>query len=177
MKKLNILTLAFASVLSSAAFANTGTVNFYGSISDITCDFTAEENGAQTNNVDLGTWTVANVTGDATTAVDFALVGKDPATGEACTTTGATDVDITWLPATGAWDAFGLQNTGSAQGAAVKLMDKDGASFNTVNSTVTYSLATLTDGRLPFSAQIVKTADPVVAGTVVASASFTVAYK
>ncbi|MPS41563.1 type 1 fimbrial protein [Vibrio sp. VGrn 2] len=177
MKKLNILTLAFASVLSSSAFANTGTVNFYGAISHATCEFIAEENGAQTNNVDLGTWTVANLVGNTTAAVDFALVAKDPDTGEACTTTGATDVDITWLPVTGAWDAFGLQNTGSAQGAAVKLMDKDGASFNTDNSTVTHSLTTLTDGRLPFSAQIVKTAAPVVAGTVVASASFTVAYK
>ncbi|HHF3083333.1 fimbrial protein [Vibrio diabolicus] len=177
MKKVSLATIILASLLSSASvFANTGTVQFYGSISDVTCNFTAEQNGAQTNNIDLGTWTVTEVTSDSTDIIDFALVGKSD-TGEACDVSGKTQVDISWIPSSGAWDAYGLQNTGTAQNAAVKLMDVNDAVFNTVNSDVTYDLSSYTDGRLPFKAQIVKTSDSVSPGTVLSSASFAVAYK
>ncbi|HGS4746581.1 TPA: fimbrial protein [Vibrio parahaemolyticus] len=177
MKKISLATILLASLASSSVFANTGTVQFIGSISDTTCDFTAEQDGAQTNNVDLGTWSVSDVNSDATSIVDFSLVGKDGSTGNVCTLASGQSVDVSWIPASGSWDAYGLQNTGTAQGAAVKLMDKNEAVFSTVKTNVNYTEADVTDGRLPFKAQIVKTDTTVTAGTVLSSAAFSVAYK
>ncbi|HGS5703622.1 TPA: fimbrial protein [Vibrio parahaemolyticus] len=177
MKKISLATILLASLASSSVFANTGTVQFIGSISDTTCDFTAEQDGAQTNNVDLGTWSTSQVSSGTTDVVDFALVGKDGTTGEVCALTTGESVDVSWIPASGSWDAYGLQNTGTAQGAAVKLMDKDSAVFSTVKTNVNYTDTDVTDGRLPFKAQIVKTDAAVTAGTVLSSAAFSVAYK
>ncbi|EGQ8284302.1 hypothetical protein DBT82_RS16945 [Vibrio parahaemolyticus] len=178
MKKVSLATIILASLASSSVFANTGTVNFIGSITDTTCDFTAEQDGAQTNNVDLGTWSVADVTGESTTDVDFSLVGKNT-DGTVCTLTSGKSVDVSWVPVTGSWDAYGLQNTGTAEGAAVKLMDKNEKAFSTVYTNVNYTESDVTDGRLPFKAKIVKagSAATVKAGTVLAAASFSVAYK
>ncbi|EGQ9864753.1 type 1 fimbrial protein [Vibrio parahaemolyticus] len=176
MKKVSLATIILASLASSSVFANTGTVNFIGSITDTTCDFTAEQDGAQTNNVDLGTWAVSKVMDGSTEVKSFSLVGKKE-DGSVCEVGGGKSVDVSWIPVTGSWDAYGLQNTGTAKGAAVKLMDKDDNAFSTVKTSVTYSDTEATDGRLPFKAQIVKTGANVEAGTVLAAASFSVAYK
>ncbi|EOD5129670.1 TPA: fimbrial protein [Vibrio parahaemolyticus] len=176
MKKVSLATIILASLASSSVFANTGTVNFIGAITDTTCDFTAEQDGAQTNNVDLGTWSVSQVTSDSADVVEFSLVGKKD-DGSACTLNSGEFVDVSWIPVTGSWDAYGLQNTGTAKGAAVKLMDKDEKVFSTVKTSVTYADTDVQDGRLPFKAKIVKTGSTVEAGTVLAAASFSVAYK
>lgn len=177
MKKISLATILLASLASSSVFANTGTVQFIGSISDTTCDFTAEQDGAQTNNVDLGTWSTDQVSNDTTEVVEFSLVGKNGETGDVCVLSSDQSVDVSWIPASGSWDAYGLQNTGTAKGAAVKLMDKSNAVFSTVKTNVTYSDTDIEDGRLPFKAQIVKTDAEVKAGTVLSSAAFSVAYK
>ncbi|HIF9340928.1 TPA: fimbrial protein [Photobacterium damselae] len=173
--KMTFAALALGAVISGSALANTGTVNFIGSISDTTCDIVGEQNGAQGSTVDLGAYTVAEVNSDSTAIVDFSLAGTK-ADGSACTLTDGQFADVTWTPASGAWDANGLQNTGTATGAAVKLMDKDSTPFSAVKDTVTYAAVDVAEGKLPFKAQLVKSGTAT-AGTVTASVKFAVAYK
>ncbi|MEF1207090.1 fimbrial protein [Photobacterium damselae] len=174
-KKITFAALALGVVISGSALANTGTVNFIGSISDTTCDIVGEQGGAQGSTISLGTYTVADVNGDTTGIIDFSLAGTK-SDGSACALADGGFADITWTPASGAWDANGLQNTGTATGAAVKLMDKDSVPFSAVRDTVTYAAADAVEGKLPFKAQLVKSGTAT-AGTVTSSVKFAVAYK
>lgn len=173
--KITFAALALGAVISGSALANTGTVNFIGAITDTTCDIVGEQDGAQGSTIDLGTYTVAAVNAGTTDIIDFSLAGTK-ADGSACALADGKSVDITWTPASGAWDANGLQNTGTATGAAVKLMDKDSTPFSAVKDTVTYAAADTTAGKLPFKAQLVKSGTAT-AGTVTSSVKFAVAYK
>lgn len=175
--KMTLAAILLGALVSSSAFANTGTINFIGSVSDTTCDFVGEQDGAQGNTIDLGTHTVDVVNAGTTPVVDFTLVGKK-ANGDVCEIKAPnTSVDISWVPASGAWDAMGLQNTGTATNTAVKLMDKNSNVFSTVRDTVNYLPADTVGGALPFKAQLVKTGAAATAGTVISAAKFAVAYK
>ena len=173
--KMTLAAVLLGALVSSSAFANTGTINFIGSVSDTTCDFVGEQGGAQGNSIDLGTYNVAAVNGDTTSVVDFALVGKKT-DGTACEIEDGKSVDVSWIPASGAWDAMGLQNTGTATNTAVKLMDKTGKEFSAVRDTVNYGPTDVVGGALPFKAQLVKSG-VATAGTVISAAKFAVAYK
>lgn len=174
--KMTLAAVLLGALVSSSAFANTGTINFIGSVSDTTCDFVGEQDGAQGNTIDLGTHTVTEVNTGKTPVVNFALVGKK-ANGEVCEIKAPnTTVDISWVPASGAWNAMGLQNTGTATNTAVKLMDKTGKEFSAVRGTVNYKSADVVGGALPFKAQLVKSG-VATAGTVISAAKFAVAYK
>ena len=174
--KMTLAAVLLGALVSSSAFANTGTINFVGSISDTTCDFVGEQEGVLTNNIDLGTHTVAAVNAAAgVNAVDFSLVGQKT-DGTACVV-GAGGVDVSWVPASGSWTSVGLQNTGTAGGAAVKLMDKDSNAFGAFNQNVHYVTADAPNGKLPFKAQLVKSGAAATAGTVISAAKFAVAYK
>ncbi|WP_318448718.1 fimbrial protein [Photobacterium leiognathi] len=176
--KTSLLSMIIGSAISmnaTAAPGNVGTINFIGSITDTTCDFVGEQDGVQGNTIDLGTYTVAEVNADGTGVKDFALVGRKG--GTICEIGDAGSVDISWVPAAGAWNAAGLVNTGTANGAAVKLMDKTGNVFNALNDTVNYVKADAADGKLPFKAQMVSIAGAATAGTVISAAKFSVAYK
>ena len=173
--KMTLAAVLLGALVSSSAFANTGTINFIGSVSDTTCDFVGEQNGAQGNTIDLGTHTVAVVNGGTTSVIDFALVGKK-SDGTACEVEAGKSVDVSWVPASGAWDAMGLQNTGTATNTAVKLMDTTGKEFSAVRDTVNYVPADAVGGALPFKAQLVKSG-VATAGTVISAAKFAVAYK
>ena len=173
--KMTLAAILLGALVSSSAFANTGTINFIGSVSDTTCDFVGEQNGAQGNTIDLGTHTVAVVNGGTTPVIDFALVGKK-SDGTACEIEAGKSVDVSWVPASGAWDAMGLQNTGTATNTAVKLMDKNSEVFSAVRDFVNYLPADAVGGALPFKAQLVKSG-VATAGTVISSAKFAVAYK
>ena len=170
---MTLAAVLLGALVSGSASANTGAINFIASISDTTCDYVGEQDGAQSNTIDLGTYTVAKVNAGTTNVIDFALVGKK-ADGTACTIAAGKTVDVSWVPASGAWDAMGLQNTGTATGAAVKLMDTKGNPFNALRKTVNYT-STLA-GKLPFKAQLVKSGTAT-AGTVVSAVKFAVAYK
>ena len=52
--KMTLAAILLGALVSSSAFANTGTINFIGSVSDTTCDFVGEQNGAQGSTIDLG---------------------------------------------------------------------------------------------------------------------------
>ena len=173
--KMTLAAVLLGALVSSSAFANTGTINFIGSVSDTTCDFVGEQGGVQGNTIDLGTHTVAVVNGDTTPVIDFSLVGKK-ANGTACEIEAGKSVDISWVPASGAWGAMGLQNTGTATNTAVKLMDKNSNVFSAVRDTVNYVPADAVGGALPFKAQLVKSG-VATAGTVISAAKFAVAYK
>ena len=176
MKTTMTLAAVFLGALvSGSASANTGAINFIGSISDTTCDFVGEQGGAQSNTIDLGTYTVDKVNAGTTDVIDFALVGKK-ADGTACTIAAGKTVDVSWVPASGAWDAMGLQNTGTATGAAVKLMDVNSKAFDALRNTVNYAPAVAPQGMLPFKAQLVKSGTAT-AGSVISAAKFAVAYK
>ncbi|MHA6607414.1 fimbrial protein [Photobacterium damselae] len=174
--KVVFTALILGLVSSGTAFANTGTINFIGSVSDTTCDFVGEQNGAQTNTVDLGTYTIANVNSGSTSVIDFSLIGKK-SDGTACEVAAGKSVDISWVPASGVWNPLGLQNTGTATNTAVKLMDKDGNAFSPLRYTVNYLAADVPGGALPFKAQLVKSGGDATAGTVVSAVKFAVAYK
>lgn len=175
----NTITLAaviIGALVSGSAAAATGTVNFIGSVTNVTCNFTPEMGGAFGNTVDLGSYTVSDFSGGTHPVVKtFNLVGKN-SNGSACTLTDATNVDITWTPAVGKWGNEGLFNTGSAKNVEVKLMDESNNVISANSQTVKYTGKT--EAILPFKAQLVQvgTAAPE-AGTVTASASFAVAYK
>ncbi|MCG9780359.1 fimbrial protein [Photobacterium damselae] len=178
----NAMTLAavvIGALVSGSAAAATGTINFIGSVTDSTCSFTPSQNGALGNTVHLGDYAVVDVANHAT-VVDFNLVGKN-ADGSACTATGTGngDIDVTWLPTSGHWGVQGLFNEGTATGVEVKLMDKDSKVFTATRDTVNYKAADVTNAVVPFKAQLVQTsaATAATAGTVTASASFSVAYK
>ncbi|PSU75294.1 fimbrial protein [Photobacterium phosphoreum] len=182
MKKTILVLTAFGSlVMASSAMAapgNVGTIRFLGSITDTTCNFTGEQSGAQSNVINLGTHTTAVVNGaTGSPVVDFSLVGTKP-DGSACEITGADkSVDVSWVPASGSWTALGLQNSGTAQNAVVKLMDKSDKPFNALYETVNYTAADAPNGKLPFKANIMNTGTAATAGTVVSAAKFAVAYK
>ncbi|HIF9480323.1 TPA: fimbrial protein [Photobacterium damselae] len=174
--KVKLSALVFGSILSASAFANTGTINFIGSVSDTTCDFVGEQGGTQTNTIDLGTYTIANVNSGSTNVVDFSLVGKK-SDGTACEVAAGKSVDVSWVPASGSWNPLGLQNTGTAVNTAVKLMDKNGNAFSSLRDTVNYLAADVSGGALPFKAQLVKSGGDATAGTVISAVKFAVAYK
>lgn len=169
-----LASLGFTSVVNAAD--NVGTTYFVGSVTDTTCSIVTVQNGVEGKKVDVGTYSKDVVKAGTTTAVDFSLKGVDGG-GVACTPTNS--VDISWLPSSGLWSANGLENTGSAQGVVVKLMDKDSNAFNAANFNVNYDKADVqTTGEIPFKAQLIKNgSETVTAGTVIASAIFSVAYK
>ncbi|MBP2701001.1 fimbrial protein [Photobacterium lucens] len=174
--KISLSALLLGTLISSSAMANTGTINFIGSVSDTTCNFIGEQGGTQTNTIDLGTHTIASVNAGTTNVVDFALVGKK-SDGSPCTVQSGKSVDISWVPASGVWDAAGLQNTGTSKNTAVKLMDKNSNPFSALRETVNYTSNNVPNGALPFKAQLVKTGAAATAGTVISSVKFAVAYK
>lgn len=178
MKKTNTAILLISSLFSELAFANISTLSFHGFIFNTTCNFIGEQDGIQSNIIDLGTYTVAEVMNNKTNFIDFLLVGynKD---GTSCDFLTSEYVDISWAPTASGWTSIGLQNTGTAKGTGIKLMDKDKKQFNYFNQSVTYTISDNLNTKLPFKAQLVKSSisSDVIAGTVISSAGFAIAYK
>ena len=172
--KITLAAVLLGTLMSSSAFANTGTVNFIGSITNATCDFVGEQDGALGNTINLGRYSVDNVNKGATDLVSFNLVGKG-ADGAPCNVIApSTGVNISWVPALG-WGAVGMLNAGTAKHAEVKLMDKDAAPFTATKFSVNYAAADVVEGKLPFKAQLMASG-VATAGTVVSAVKFTAAY-
>ncbi|PSU93296.1 hypothetical protein C0W80_20630, partial [Photobacterium leiognathi subsp. mandapamensis] len=111
-----------------------------------------------------------------TPVVDFSLVGTKP-DGSACEIGDGKSVDVSWVPASGSWTATGLENSGTAGNAVVKLMDKNNKVFNALYDTVNYVAADAPNGKLPFKANIMNTGTSATPGTIISAAKFSVAYK
>ncbi|EAR9301721.1 fimbrial protein [Salmonella enterica] len=170
-KKLTIAALVMGSLAAGAASANGGEVQFIGSVTDVTCDISPEVNGVLKNTVELGTM---KTDGSGSQAVDFKLVPRDAA----CLA--KTDASVGWASA--GFDSIGLANMkGDATGASIKLITLNSSVPNTAitsnNQNVEFSKAGGI-GALEFQAQLVKTGTAAAtAGTVISSASYSVAYK
>lgn len=174
MKKL-ILTSAIAMAMSAGvAQANTGDLQFIGSVSDVTCDIVVENEGVVTNVIQLGT----TAPGAKAAAVEFALKAKDPAS---CALANVNDAEIAW--ASNTLNSAGLGNGGgtatntnmtlsakSAQNGPVAI--KKGQNFATFDAADVLAAGFLFEAQL--DAQTIPNAT---VGTYTSAAAFAVAYK
>ena len=180
MKKLFILgALASAVAFSSVASANSGTINFTGTITSATCTVSPVVGGGVASSIDLGTPGT-----DLTTAktVQFSLTPAGPSAADCLAKTAA---DVSWSAPN--MDAAGLGNSGgSATGVSLQLKAKNATKADELvtdtNRTIAYA-GTGTPATplttFDYEAQLVKTvkSGTVKAGSFATSASYTVAYK
>ncbi|EDZ0968101.1 fimbrial protein [Salmonella enterica] len=172
-----VLTSAVA--FSSAASANSGTINFSGTITSATCAISPVVGGGVANSIDLGT-PGTDLMGAKT--VNFSLTPAGSSTAGCLAKTAA---DIAWSAPN--MDAAGLGNSGgSATGVSLQLKATNAATANNLvsdtNRVIAYggtgaSAAALT--KFDYEVQLVKTVSggTVSAGSFATTASYTVAYK
>lgn len=174
--------LAVAGVLSQAAFAADGTINFTGEIVDAPCSISPN---SQNLTVPLGK--VSRTVFDGATA-GTAVVGKKAtparftidllgcgatAKGATVTFSGTADLDnATALRLANA----GQVGVGSASGVAIELGDSAGTKIPLGSPSADYVLG-LGDNSLKFQAAYVATKTAVTTGPANSVAQFTVAYK
>ncbi|MHC9060968.1 fimbrial protein [Pantoea sp. y20] len=171
-KKIAFIPLFVAVAFAQQASANSGDIQFVGSVSTQTCDIKPVVGGTTKNDIDLGTieYTSASLKADNNgKVVSFSLV---PATG--CTNTNG--ADVSWVGSS--FNNTGLSNVqGTAEGISVKLSTNDAApqDININHQTASFAKDV---NEFKFNAQMVadKSAD-VKPGSVIAHASYTVAYK
>lgn len=183
----NIKTLFIAMVLINSNYAlaedNTGTIQFIGSITNTTCSFHAQQNGASGNTVKLGGHTLSDINGAGVPEQNFYLIATNDQ-GLPCTVA-EENASVAWVPNNGVWGGLNyLPNdtgTGSAQNVGIQLLDKDGTVIGETNSTVRYTGLTtdLQKTKLAFKAKIIKTSDSIdaTAGSVTGEAVFAVSYN
>ncbi|HHN8543469.1 ABC transporter [Citrobacter cronae] len=179
MKKLFILgVLASAVAFSSVASANSGTINFTGTITSATCTVTPVVGGGVATSIDLGT---PGTDLTAAKAVQFSLTPAGPSAANCLAKTAA---DVSWSAPK--MDVAGLGNSsGSATGVSLQLKAKNAATADELvtdtNRTIAYSGGTPAKplGTFDYEAQLVKTvkSGTVSAGSFATSASYTIAYK
>ncbi|CAH0530403.1 fimbrial protein [Vibrio hippocampi] len=179
--KLLVSASAVAIMLGSLSVqANTGTVYFYGAVTDATCDLTPVQDGVESDRIDLGTMAPSDLMAPA---VNFTI---EPKSGGTCDALTGMDAEIDWVFGSNGLGDKGLANTtGSATGVHIGLAY--GATAISQNTGVV-SLGTVpATGFAPeFTAQMLNTSgddgngDPVVnatAGSVKSDVSFAVIYK
>ena len=181
MKKVFVLgVLASAVVYSSVASANSGTINFTGTITSATCTISPVVGGnSVASSIDLGN-PGTDLTGAKTVPFSLKPVGAGSSDCLA-----KTQADVSWSAA--AMDPVGLANSGgSATGVSLELKATNAANgavtVTDSNRTVNYGsnatgAAKLTDFQ--YEAKLIKTINggTVTAGDFKSSASYTVAYK
>lgn len=173
--------LAVAGVLSQAAFAADGTINFTGEIVDTPCSISPNSQnltvplGKVTRNAFGGTAGTAVIGTKATPArftIDLLGCGAT-AKGATVTFSGTADLDnATTLRLANA----GQVGVGSASGVAIELGDSAGTKIALGSPSADYILG-LGDNSLKFQAAYVATKTAVTVGPANAVAQFTVAYK
>ena len=178
MKKLLVLG-AIASVVafSSVASANSGTINFTGTITSATCTISPVVNGGVSSSINLGNLDTS-LTGAK--AVPFSLA---PAGTSASDCLAKTAADISW--SSPVMDPAGLANNGgSATGVSLELKAINATKANDLvtdsNRVIAYSVTAPTKlAKFDYEAKLVKTvtSGAISAGNFTTSASYTVAYK
>ncbi|EDB6599683.1 fimbrial protein [Salmonella enterica subsp. diarizonae] len=171
MKKLVIATLVMGVMASGVASANTGEVQFIGSVTDTTCNISPEVGGAIKNTIELGTM---KTDGSDAQEVTFKLVP------DSADCLAKTDASVGWQSA--GFNTTGLVNMkGDATGAAIKLT---AVNSSTANQAVTSNMQNITFGNgndaigaFEFKAQLAKEGATATPGTVISSAYYAVAYK
>lgn len=130
MKKLMVASAIAMSLMAGSAMASQGDVQFFGNVSETTCDVTPEVNGNVTNLVQLGTVT-PNGLGDE---IDVAFKATNPA-GDNCTALNGKTASFAWSGNLIA-EGVGAQG-GLAQDAHVILKPVNGNSADAISSTNT----------------------------------------
>lgn len=172
MKK-SLLTVAlFAGVvISTAANAYDGTVNFTGTITDEAC--TVDTNSIN-QTVDMGKISKTSLKGAGTTAgaKQFTLVLKD------CpdTTTATVRFDGTQVPGNDAVLAL-KEEDGKAQNVGIQLSDNNNKVINLYQDSTAYAITENVENKLTFNARYYALSDDVVSGTANAVTNFTIAYQ
>lgn len=182
MKKLLVLgAIASAVAFSSVASANSGTINFTGTITSATCTISPVVGGSSVaSSIDLGN-PGTDLAAAKTVAFSLAPVGAGAADCLA-----KTAADVSW--SSPVMDAVGLANSGgSAKGVSLELKAKNAATANELvtdsNRIIAYTAPTTgavtTLSNFDYEAKLVKTvgSGTVSAGSFATSASYTVAYK
>ncbi len=174
MKKLILASVVAMAMSAGVAQANTGDLQFIGSVSDVTCDIVVENEGVVTNVIQLGTTPV----GDKAAPVEFALKAADPA---ACNLGNTANAEVAWASPT--INSLGLGNGGgTATGTDMTLtatsadggpkVIKKGSNF------ANFKAADVNGDGFKFEAQLdAATSGTATVGTFTAAAAFAVAYK
>ncbi|HGN0869387.1 TPA: fimbrial protein [Providencia alcalifaciens] len=172
MKKILLPLICSSVLLSGAAFANTGEVQFIGAVTSATCDIDTEVGGLVKSTIDLGKMTTADTNGDY---VEFSLV---PRTDECLKKTNG---QVGWQSA--GFTNSGLANMkGTANGVSIQLTAMNSTTPNqdvTYNSqTVDFGNGTDAIGNMNFKARMLATTGQTVTeGTIISTATYAVAYK
>lgn len=170
MKKLTITSLVFGVLSSGMAIAqNTGEMQFIGAVTAATCDIKPEIDGVFQSTVDLGT--IKNVAGELGAEKIFKLVPDVECQNNQ-------NAFVGWQSA--GLDTVGLANmSGNATGVSILLTAIDGK-----NTPVTANQQNIpfsnTDGLKSFDFKVQMKANEegtIGAGTVIAAASYAVAYN
>ncbi|MEG2266956.1 MAG: hypothetical protein RSA84_03145 [Acinetobacter sp.] len=178
MKKLLVLgAITSAVAFSSVASANSGTINFTGTITSATCTISPVVNGGVSSSINLGNLDTA-LTG---TPVQFSLT---PAGSSAKDCLAKTAADVSWSAPN--MDATGFANSGgSAKGVSLQLKAKNATAADELvtdsNRVIEYAAtgASSTLSNFDYEAKLVTSVSggTVSAGSFATSASYTVAYK
>ncbi|MEO6934927.1 MAG: fimbrial protein [Collimonas sp.] len=170
-----LVAVAAAGLLSQAAFADGGTVNFNGQITASPCSIAPS---SQNITVPMGTVAQSALNGAAgkkSTPSKFQILLQCvslPKTGAAVTFTGTADANVT--------DDLALANAGAvgvtaAKGVAIELGDSAGTKIPLGSASGTYVLGT-GDNPLNFQAAYISTGPTVTTGPANATAQFVVTY-
>lgn len=173
MKKRFLTALVVSALTSSAAFAgNTGEVRFIGAVTSATCNFTTEVNGVVKDTIDLGSMATNE---KESKEVKFQLVPD----GQECFA--KTSGVVGWQSA--GFTANGLANmNGTAKGVSIELVAVNSTNANTAitsnNQNAQFGNEQDGIGKFEFSTRMVQVESQAVeAGSVLAVASYAVAYK
>jgi len=177
MKQMTIAKLvavAAAGLLSQAAFADGGTVNFNGQIVNSPCSIAPS---SQNITVPMGTVSSAalSAVGNKSTPSKFQILLQCvslPKTGASVTFTGTADATV---PANLALANAGQVGVSSATGVAIQLGDSAGTPIALGSASGTYTLG-LGDNPLNFQAAYIATKSAVTVGPANATAQFVITY-
>lgn len=175
MKKLILASVVAMAMSAGVAQANTGDLQFIGSVSDVTCDIVVENDGVVTNVIQLGT----TKPGEKANPVEFALKAADPA---ACTLgTTTTSAEVAWASPT--INSAGLGNGGGTAGGTdmtLTATSADGGAkpIKKGSNFANFKAADVNGDGFRFEAQLdAATSGAATVGTFTAAAAFAVAYK
>ncbi|WP_425458206.1 fimbrial protein [Collimonas rhizosphaerae] len=178
MKQMTIAKLvavAAAGLLSQAAFADGGTVNFNGNIVDSPCTVDPSSQNITVPLGDVSRTVFGSVAGKKSTPSKFTILLTDcgpTAKGATVTFTGTTDATVK--------DDLAIANAGqvgvtAATGVAIELGDSAGTKIPVGSASGTYVLG-LGNNPLKFQAAYISTSTAVTVGPANSTAQFVVSY-
>ncbi|MEE7414660.1 fimbrial protein [Escherichia marmotae] len=172
MKKLMIVSAIAMTMAAGSATASQGDIQFFGNVSEVTCDVTPEVDGSIVNMIQLGT-VKKNSAGEE---ISLIFKATDPSGGECASLASGKTASVAWSGNLTA-DGIGAQG-GLAQDAYVVLKPVNGQDSNKITSTdhvADFAAENVTNGNgLQFTAQL-QGGDT--AGDFQAAAAYAVTYK